>query len=300
MQAHRKLQAKTMETYGEIIDLLDEVVGINSQRTGLHHKNSELQWLKRRTREEYHGYYRSVASFLAQRACQTAQANALLLRHGFQDQAFELWRTMVNLQEQLENLIGEDQEKEAEKFLNAAFSEMKFLDERAKESGSILGRMFVDDYKDDITKVAEQLQAEYGGRILKRDGWKNPDKPAIGHGFDKQFQAEIDHHYQLASKLQHGTPISTAIGADLEMRPFRDPLEHRTDGVPVQCILTGHMLHTIVSMFCTTTEEIEDHLDELLVERSRDAIIEISKFISPKDGYPRNGDSATAREEATC
>ena len=284
MQAHRKLQAETMETYREIIDLLDEVVGINSQRTGLHHKNSELQWLERRTREEYHGYYRRVASFLAQRACQTAQANALLLRHGFQDQAFELWRTMVNLQEQLEDLTGQDQEKESEKFLNAAFSEMKFLDERAKESGSLLGRMFAEEYKDDINKLAEQLQTEYGGRILKRDGWKNPNKSVTDGGFDKQFQAEIDHHYQLASKLQHGTPISTAIGADLEMRPLRDPLEHRTEGVPVQCILTGHMLHTIVSMFCTTTDEIEDDRDELLAERSRAAITEISKFKSPKDG----------------
>ena len=88
MEAHEEMQKDTMATYGEVVDLLDEVVQISIDRTVWHHEFTESQVLQRRSKEEYAGFYRLVASFFAQRACHTAQANALLLRHGFQDQAF--------------------------------------------------------------------------------------------------------------------------------------------------------------------------------------------------------------------
>ena len=204
MEANRKLPDETMTTYGEVIYLLDEVVGINSRRTALRH--TESQMMLRGSQEEYSGYYRYVASFIAQRACHTAQANALLLRHGFQDQAFELWRTMVNLHEQLKNMIGDEQEKEAEKFLNAAAAEMKFLDDKAKGSGSKLGRMFDDSNGDRIRELVDRMGIVYGKRILKKDGWKNPNLTATGYEIEEPLKSEMDHHYRLASKLQHGTP----------------------------------------------------------------------------------------------
>ena len=278
MEAHRKLEEETTTTYGKVIDLLDEVVGINSRRTVLHHTFTEPQMLQRRIQEEYGGYYRYVASFIAQRACHTAQANALLLRHGFQDQAFELWRTIVNLREQLDSMIGGEQEKEAERFLSAATAEMRFLDKRAKKTGSILGRMFDDSDEDSISELAARMEIEYGKRILMRDGWKNPNPAPTEYKIEEPLKAEIDHHYQLASKLQHGTPISTALGADFEMRPLRNPLEHKTEGVPVQCMLTGFMLHSIVTIFCSTTEEKKDTNDEVLMKRSELALRAISEF----------------------
>ena len=281
MEAQRKLQEETMSSYAEVVDLLDEVVVINSERTGLHHKFTELQALQRRNQEEYGGYYRYVASFIAQRACHTAQANALLLRHGFQDQAFELWRTIVNLRDNLEGMIGEEQETSAERFLNATAAEMRFLDEKAKKRGSILGRMFDDSDNQSIEDLADRMKIVYGNRILEKDGWKNRNHLESEYKFEKLFQAEIDHNYQLASKLQHGSPISTLIGADFEMRPLRNPLEHRIEGVPVQCMLTGYMLHSVVNMFCKTTEEIEDSIDDTLMKRSESALLAISQFHKP-------------------
>ena len=281
MEAHEEMQKETMTTYGEVIDLLDEVVDVSIDRTVRHHEFTESQILQRRSQEESGGFYRLVASFLAQRACHTAQANALLLRHGFQDQAFELWRTMVNLREQLENMIGEEQEREAEKFLNATVAEMKSLDEKAKGSGSILGRLFDESGEDRIRELADAISDMYGPGILKRDGWKNPNPAETEYRVNEQLQAEMDHEYRLASKLQHGTPISMLIGGDFEFRPLRNPLEHKTEGVPVQCMMTGFMLHSIVTMFCETTAEKKDSLDDVLMTRAGQALHTISEFHSP-------------------
>ena len=270
-----------MMTYGDVTDLLDEVVGISSYRTVKHLTAKGLRMLRRDTGMEPVGYYRYVASFIAQRACHTAQASALLLRHGFQDQAFELWCTMVNLREQLENMIGDEQEKAAEKFLNAAFAEMKSLDEKAKESGSILGRMFDDSSEDRVRELADEMETEYGSQILKRDGWKNPIPTETEYRLEEPIKALTDHNYRLASKLQHSTPISTLIGADFEMRPLRNPLEHKTDGVAVQCSLTAFMLHSIVTMFCETTDPKNDITDEILMRKAERALQAMSHFRRP-------------------
>ena len=251
---------------------MDEIVGISSRRTANHHVYTERQARHRKETEAYGGYFRYVASFLAQRACHTAQANALLLRHGFQEQAFELWRTMMNLRDNLENLMGEDPEKEAEKFLNATASEMKYLDQFAKNSGATLGRMFDVGDEKSINDLMTELQTEYGKNITRKDGWKNNDHPEPDNWIDKSLKAELDYHYQLASKLQHGSPISTMIGADFEMRPLRNPLEHDTEGVPLQCLLTAYLLHQTVTMFCVTTEETQDDEEEMLMGLSESAL----------------------------
>ena len=283
MEAYRKLERETMTTYGKVIDLLDRVVAVNTERTFSHDMFSKSHMQQRRSQEEYCGYYRYVASFFAQRACQTAQANALLLRHGFQDQAFELWRTLVNLHEHLENMIGDEQEREAEKFLSAGVAEMKFLNDQAKKSGSRLGRMFADSDEDRTRDIADRMKAEYGTTILKRDGWKSPNPTATDHTIKEPLKAEMAHSYRLASKLQHGAPLSTAIGADFEMRPLRNPLEHKNVGIPVQCMMTGYMLHAIVTMFCSTTEEERDFSDEVLTTASESALRAISQISGPPE-----------------
>ena len=188
---------------------------------------------------------------------------------------------MVNLREQLENMIGDKQEEEAGKFLNATVAEMKSLDEKAKESGSILGRLFDESGEDRIRELADAISDMHGPGILKRDGWKNPNLAETEHRISEQLQAEMDHEYRLASKLQHGTPISMLIGGDFELRPIRNPLEHKTVGVPVQCMLTGFMLHSIVTMFCETTAEKKRSFDDVLMMRAGQALQTISEFHSP-------------------
>ena len=265
-----------MAEFGEVVNLLDEVVGINTKRAVLHYRLAGPQVLQRRENEEYHAYYLYVAWFMAQRACQTAQANALLLRHGFQDQAFELWRTLVNLHEQLEGIIGDQQEREAEKYLSSIASEMMYLDKEAKKSRSVGGKMFDDSSKEVMSLLASAMRTVHGDRILKMDGWKAPDRPSSEYALQGQYKAETVHLHRLASKLVHGAPISTMIGANFDMEPMRSPLEHRTVGVPVQCIMTGRMLDLIVTMFCHTTEETSSKSDRFLRERSDRALLQMA------------------------
>ncbi len=269
-----------MGEFGGVVNLLDEVVGINTRRAVLHHKLAIPQIRTRREREDYRGYYFKVAWFMAQRACQTAQANALLLRHGFQDQAFELWRTLVNLHAQLEGMVGNQQEKEAEKFLSSIASEMMYLDKEAKTSGSVGGRMFDGSSEGVMSSLASAMRDEYGNRILRKDGWIEPDRPASEYAFQGQYEAENAHLYRLASKQVHGSPISTMIGADFDMEPLRTPLEHKTVGVPVQCVMTGRMLHSIVTIFCHTTEEKCGIGERVLQEKSDRALSVMGELCS--------------------
>lgn len=279
MEAHRKLQMETMTKYGEVIDRLDEVVEISIRRTIMRHKFTELQ---RGIDKEYLGCYWYVAWFIAQRACHTAEANALLLRHGFQDQAFELWRTLKNLRDNLENMIGDEQEQATQKFLNFVVAEMKYLHEEAKDSGSVLGSLFDDSGEDSIRELADEIEKMYGARILRKDGWMNPNPTATENRVGEPPQVEMDHLYRLASKLQHGAPISMMIGGDFDMsNPLRNPLKHNTDGVPIQCMMTGSMLHSIVTMFCESTAEKRDRIDESWKIRAEWALQAISQFHSP-------------------
>ena len=275
-----------MAEFGEVVNLLDEVVGINTKRAALHYRLAGPQVLQRRENEEYHAYYLYVSWFMAQRACQTAQANALLLRHGFQDQAFELWRTLVNLHEQLEGMIGDQQEREAEKYLSSIASEMMYLDKEAKRSGSVGGNTFNDSSKDVMNLLDSAMRIEYGDRILRMDGWKAPDRASSVYALQGQYEAETDHLYRLASKLVHGSPISTMIGADLDKEPMRSPLEHKTVGVPVQCIMTGRMLDLIVTMFCHTTEEKSGKKERYLRERSNGALSAMSELSTARRPAP--------------
>ena len=49
MEVHEEMQKETMATYGEVIDLLDEVVQVSIDRTVWHHKFTESQILQRRS-----------------------------------------------------------------------------------------------------------------------------------------------------------------------------------------------------------------------------------------------------------
>ena len=78
MLAHINLQAKTMGEHGAIIDKLDELVGLASLRTVAHDKFTGSQIENRRLASEPKtAYFCISASFIAQRACHTAQAGAL-------------------------------------------------------------------------------------------------------------------------------------------------------------------------------------------------------------------------------
>lgn len=145
MLAHIKLQDETMTDHCDIIDQLDELIGHTTLRIAAHDKFTESQIANRRVANEFKtAYFCITASFIAQRACHTAQANALLLRHGFADQAFERWRTRFNLELVLAHLCSGDKEDRAERCLNATPVELDFLDGEAREFGMDFARPFDD------------------------------------------------------------------------------------------------------------------------------------------------------------
>ena len=181
----------------------------------------------------------------------------------------------MNLQEQLESMSGSRQEKRAEKYLSSVASEMIYLDREAKASGSTTGKMFDESRAGVLSSLASAMRTEYGDRILKRDGWKEPDRSPSEYAFQDQLKAEMAHSYKLASKQVHGSPISTMIGADFDKEPMRTPLEHKTVGVPVQCLMTGWALHSIVTLFCSTTDEKSGINELYLRERSDIALREM-------------------------
>lgn len=203
MLAHINLQAKTMGEHGAIIDKLDELVGLASLRTVAHDKFTGSQIENRRLASEPKtAYFCIAASFIAQRACHTAQAGALLLRHGFADQAFELWRTLFNLDALIQHLRDEDKEARAERYLSAAASEGKFL----------------------------------------------------------------------------SSPLGTFSRAAIGSVESWDVLGHSTEGVPVQCLLTGYLLHRVVSTFCDATDEIPIYEDDQWFEQSESLLGEVSEL----------------------
>ena len=140
--------------------------------------------------------------------------------------------------------------------------------------------MFDDAYVDRVNSLAKDLEKEYGRGILQMDGWKSGAHSDLGFRIEDPMEAELAFYYQMASKLQHGSPISTIMGADFELRPFRNPFEHNTDGIPLQCFLTGYLLHQTVSIFCSTTEETADDLDDELRERSISILRDITTIRS--------------------
>ena len=283
MLAHLNLQVETMEQHGNIIDKLDELVYLATLRTVAHDKFAESQIENRRLADEPQtAYFYIAASFIAQRACHTAQAGALLLRHGFADQAFELWRTMFNLDAVLQNLCSEDREIRAERYLSAAAPEMMFLDKEAEELGIDYARLVADSLQENVDQLRSKMMAAYDQGILAKDGWIMP-----GSEHDLKSLAQeagiINWYpmYQIAGKLHHGAPISTFIRASARPMESWDPLRHSTEGVPVQSLLTAQFLHGIVSAFCDSTDEIPIYEDDQWFEKSEALLAELTEiFVS--------------------
>lgn len=280
MLAHINLQAKTMGEHGAIIDKLDELVGLASLRTVAHDKFTGSQIENRRlATEPKTAYFCIAASFIAQRACHTAQAGALLLRHGFADQAFELWRTLFNLDALIQHLCDEDKEARAERYLSAAASEAKFLNDEAKELDADYATMVSDDQLDRMDELTRKLVAVFGGEIDKKDGWVTPGSKS---GIKSLARAAgiIGWYplYQRAGKLHHGSPISTFARAAFGAVESWDVLGHSTEGVPLQCLLTAYSLHRVVSTFCDATDEIPIYEDDQWFEQCEILLGEINEL----------------------
>ena len=282
MLAHINLQAKTMGEHGVIIDKLDELVGLASLRTVAHDKFSGSQIENRRLASEPKtAYFCIAASFIAQRACHTAQAGALLLRHGFADQAFELWRTLFNLDALIQYLCDEIEDKEAraERYLSAAASEVRFLDDEARKLGVDYATMVADSYLDMKDKTVRKLVAEFGKQIDKKDGWVTPGSKSDIESL-AQEAGIIGWYplYQRAGKLHHGSPISTFVRAAIGSVESWDVLGHSTEGVPVQCLLTAYSLHRVVSTFCDATDEIPIYEDDQWFEQCEILLGEVNEL----------------------
>ena len=280
MLAHINLQAKTMAEHGAIIGKLDELVSLASLRTAAHDKFTGSQIENRRLASEPKtAYFCIAASFIAQRACHTAQAGALLLRHGFADQAFELWRTLFNLDALIQHLCDEEGDKEAraERYLSTAASEVKFLDDEAKELEADYATMVADSYLDVRDETVRKLVAEFGKRIDKKDGWVTPGSKSDIESLAREAGI-IGWYplYQRAGKLHHGSPVSTFVRAAIGSVESWDVLGHSTEGVPVQCLLTAYSLHRVVSTFCDATDEIPIYEDDQWFEQSESLLGEIN------------------------
>ena len=283
MLAQIKLQAETMAEHGTIIDKLDELVGLASLRTAAHDKFTGSQIENRRLASEPKtAYFCIAASFIAQRACHTAQAGALLLRHGFADQAFELWRTLFNLDALLQHLCDEDGDKEARanRYLSAAASEVQFLDDEARKLGADYATMVADSDLEGSYKDVCDLVAEFGKQIDKRDGWVAPGSKSDMENLAREAGIIYLYPlYQRAGKLHHGSPISTFVRSALGSVESWDALRHSTDGVPVQCLLTAYSLHRVVSTFCDATDEIPIYQDDRWFEQSESLLGEVNELL---------------------
>ena len=297
MLTHIKLQADSMSEYSEIVDKLDEMISLATLRTVAHDKFTQSQVENRKlANEPKTAYFYIAASFAAQRACHTAQASALLLRHGFADQAFELWRTLFNLNVLIKHLCSGDKEASAERYLSGAASEMMFLDNEAEELGMDYARLVADSLQGEVDDLRHRMIEAFDRAITKKDGWLAPDSKhdlkSLAHDAGVIGWYPL---YQLAGKLQHGSPISTFIRATTRPGESWDPLGHSTEGVPLQCYLTAHALHNVVSEFCDATDEIPIYEDDQWFERSENVLTELSDLlladatrkdsaVSPNDG----------------
>ena len=255
MAAHITMQTEAMTTYGKFIECLDDIVDVNTLRTVLHDSHTLAQAIAKNKQTGYAGYYRRAASFLAQRACETAQANALLLRHGYQDQALELWRTMRNIQQNLEALSGINQEETSKQYWDTAATELIHIDRKARASDTLAGRIFNESQDNNLQQLLQTMEVAYGKQFLRMDGWKPSVKDLGSNQQRPHFDLELNQIYQLASKSQHGSPMSALFKADVKMHPLRNPLEHDIHGIPIQSLITSYTLHEIISTFCSTTEE---------------------------------------------
>ena len=254
MNFRNRLLEETIQEYGTITEMLDEVVWLCSKRV-IARTDFGLEEIKRRSasnpEKTYH--YFSAASFIAQRGCHNAQANALLLRHGFADQAFELWRTLYNLFLVLYEMSLGEKEKKAARFLDSMaieFANIQFGRDGHDEDLEVWKEAI--DVKE---KILTDLKGLHGERIVKRDGWTETswDTKGLAH----RAGVEDDYHlYQLASKLVHGTPLSVMQRADwlYNAIPNPPPLAHDIGGVPYQILLTGDYAHRITDFYCTSTE----------------------------------------------
>lgn len=277
MLAHINLQVDAMAEHGEMVDKLDELVYLATLRTVGHDKFTQSQVENRRLAgDENTAYFCIAASFIARRACHTAQACALLLRHGFADQTFELWRTLFNLDVLLQHLWSGDKESSAERYLSAAASEMMFLDKEAEELGMDYARLVADSLQGKVSDLRRRMIEAFDPGIIGKDGWIAPDSQ---HDLKSLAQdAGIINWYplyQLASKLHHGSPISTFIRASTRLGDSWDPLQHSVEGVPIQCFLVGHVLHDVVSSFCAATDEISIYEDQQWFDQSENVLREL-------------------------
>ncbi len=297
MLTHLKLERETLLEHGEIILALDELVGLSTMRVAVHDKFiASLHENWRLAGDEFTAYYFVAACFIAQRACHTAQAIALLLRHGFAVQAFELWRTLFNLDLTLAQLSSDDdddnddnkdpaerylsaalkKEDAAERYFSAALAEVHELDREAAELGYDDAKLVDEPYSQRLSELFDQLLQRLGNKFRKRDGWQDPK--ARDNTKKQARQAgilDLYVFYQRASKSQHGAPASMFVRAasDPEFRP--DPLEHSVDGVPFQCFLTALLLDKIVSKFCGATNEVPIHEEPQWSRQSGQLVFEI-------------------------
>ena len=243
-----------------MLSLLDRLTEISLVRTRAHFKNAVDHFLEENQSEspgETGVSYLVAVKFLAERTCYTAGAISCLLRNGFADSAYELWRTMFNLELNISD-IDQSQEPEhaAARYLSAAMEELYRHETKLSDAGL---PNLID--PEDLKNSVEKLRDEYPD-IEKQDGWiaNKADRKVQNRAELAGMPFEYFWSYDLASKSVHGAAISTLKRPSVYFPRGRGelpPVEQSVRGIEEPALLAARSLCSVVGRFVYGTSQPE-------------------------------------------
>ena len=295
MQSRMEMLMQVMNEHGGLLTLLDRITEISFVRVRSHFKQAYQQYLEEKQSgslpEEEGVSFLVVANFLAERACYTAEAVSCLLWHGYSDSAYELWRTLFNLELNVSKMIqSSDPEHTAKRYLSATLEDLNRHETKLVDVG-LKGTL---DAERLATSVG-RLRHEFEG-IERQEGWidNKEDRRTAKRAEQAGMQVEYAHDYDLASKSAHGAAIS------LLKRPSAyfpkgggklPPVAQSTTGIEIPAILAAKSLCSVADKFIYGTRESESPEEASWVMESNRTFQELALLAM---GSLSQGDSVPA------
>ena len=294
MQSRMDMLMQVEGEHGELLVLLDRVTEISFVRVRSHFRHTWHQHLEKKQRGSLSKSgavsFLVAANFLAQRACYTAEAVSCLLWHGYADSAYELWRTMFNLELNVSSMVeSPDLGRTAEKYLSAALEDLHRHEQKVADLGLKTAMA-----SEPLEPSVERLREEFEG-IEKQDGWienKGNRKTATRAQLaNMQFDYLWD--YDLASKSAHGAAISTLKRPSvyfLEGKGELPPVTQSTRGIEIAAVRAAKSLCSITDKFVYgTCESVLPQEASWLDDSDRvlDQLVSVAiEGLSPEDPGP--------------
>ena len=294
MQSRMDMLTQVKGEHGELLTLLDRVTEISFVRVRSHFRHAWHQHLKKKQSGRLSNSggvsFFVAANFLAERACYTAEAVSCLLWHGYADSAYELWRTMFNLELNVSSMVeSPDPECIAERYLSAALEDLHRHEQRLADLGLKAAVA-----SEPLEPSVERLREEFEG-IEKQDGWienKGNRKTATRAELaNMQFDYMWD--YDLASKSAHGAAISTLKRPSAYFPKGQGelpPVVQSTRGIEIVTVRAAKSLCSITDKFVYGTRESvlpkeASWLDDS--DRVLDQLVSVAiEGLSPEDRGP--------------